>query len=257
MKYEKLTMEIIDFLQKWGLWECTVIYSDGNMYAYSSKKTDTYNDKPHVKFKKNVDPIKCTSEYINGNIQTYSNPEKLFDMVFDSSLYTLLVYEDYEVNGSDLSDEAWEEIFQHTDLINIYTDDKYDVYDAEDVLERIVSEDDTYLPLWNALKFDSWDDYLNFYGADCLEFYGINNLYNTKNRKLINGYEVSSIEDVMPIWEKLSEIAKNEIINKYKSERLYLPRLADYITRQFNEIFKKYGLWYDFGFNWSLSCYKI
>ena len=82
-------------------------------------------------------------------------------------------------------------------------------------------------------------------------------LNNKINEKYEIENEVSSIEDVMPIWEKLSEIAKNEIINKYKSERLYLPGLADYITRQFNEIFKKYGLWYDFGFSWSLSCYKI
>ena len=209
------------------------------MYAYSSEKTDIYNFKPYVKFKKNVDPIKCTYEYINGNIQTYSNPEKLFDMVFDSSLYTLLVNKDYEVNGSDLSNEAWEEIFQHTDFINVYTCCEYGVYDAEDFLEKIVSKDDIYLLLWDALKLG----------------YEIRNLYNTK--KLKSSYEVSSIEDVVPIWEKLSEIAKNKIINKYKSERLHLPNLADYIIRQFNEIFEKYGLWYIFGFNCSLSCYKI
>ena len=28
MKYEKLTMEIIDFLQKWGLYELTIIFTD-------------------------------------------------------------------------------------------------------------------------------------------------------------------------------------------------------------------------------------
>ncbi len=257
MMYEKLTIEIIDFLQKWGLWDGTVIFSDGNMYSYSLEKTDTYNDKPHVKFKKNIDPTMYTSECIDGNIRNYSNPEKLFDMVFDGSLYLLLAYDDYEVNGSDLSNEAWEEIFQQTDLINDYTLDNYDVYDAEEVLEKIISEDDTHLPFWNTLRFDSWDDYLKFYGVDRLELYGINDLYNTNNKKSINGYEVISVEDAMPIWEKLSEIAKKEIKNKYKYEKLYLPKLADYIVGQFNAIFKKYGLWYDFGFSWSLSCHKI
>ena len=51
---------------------------------------------------------------------------------------------------------------------------------------------------------------MKFYGVGRLELYGINDLYNTNNKKSINGYEVISAEDAMPVWEKLSEIAKKK-----------------------------------------------
>lgn len=244
MKYEKLTLEIIEFLQKWGVWECTLIFADGNMWAYSSDKADTYNAIPYVKFEKNVDSTKYTSK----DGENFSNPECLFDMVFDSSLHTLLADGEYEVNGSDLSYDAWKEIFQHTDLVNEYTNDNYDVYDAEDVFQKIVFSNESDSLVWNTLEFDSWDDYLKYFGVD--------NYYKNCNNKSTDGYEILSIDDTMPLWEKLSEIAKNEIRNTYKSERLYLPKIADYIIEQFNKIFEKYGLWYELGFSWSLSCYK-
>lgn len=243
MRYENMVIEIIKFLQKWGLWEGTLIFSDGNMYAYSDDKADTYNGIPYVKFEKNVDSTKYTSE----NGKDYSNPEHLFDMVFDSSLHTLLADGDYEVNGSDLSDDAWEEIFQHTYLINDYTADNFEVFDAEDVLERLVFSGDKYdSQIWDTLEFDSWEDYL-------AENFGLeNHLNNTSS----NGYQILSVDDIMPLWEKLSDIAKNEIKSEYQSQRLYLPEIRSYVIEQFNKIFEKYGLWYDFGFSWSLSCYK-
>jgi len=243
MKYEKITIEIIEFLQKWGLWESTLIFSDGNMYAYSDDKADIYNGIPYVKFKKNVDSTKYTSE----NGKDYSNPEHLFDMVFDSSLHTLLADGDYKVNGSDLSNDAWEEIFQHTYLINDYTADNFEVFDAEDVLERLVFSGDKYdSQIWDTLEFDSWEDYL-------FENFGLENHFNKTSS---NGYQILSVDDIMPLWEKLSETAKNEIKSEYKSERLHLPEIRSYVIEQFNKIFEKYGLWYDFGFSWTLSCYK-
>lgn len=240
--YEKLTIEIIEFLRKWGLWECTLIFSDGNMYAYSDDKADAYNGMPYVKFEKNVDSTKYTSR--NGT--NYSNPEHLFDMVFDSSLYTFLTDEDYEVNGCDLSDDAWEEIFQHTHLISNYTADNFEVFDAEDILERLVfSGDKDDSEIWDRLAFDSWERYL-------AENFGLENLNNISS----NGYQILSVDDVIPLWEKLSETAKNDIKKEYKSDRLHLPEIRSYVIEQFNKIFEKYGLWYDFGFSWSLSCYK-
>ena len=32
--------------------------------------------------------------------------------------------------------------------------------------------------------------------------------------------------------------------------------LSGFLRNEFDRIFERYGLWYDFGFKWSLSCYK-
>jgi hypothetical protein len=224
MKYEKMAMEIIEFLQKWGLWEGTLIFSDGNMYAYSLEKTDVYNKIPFVIFKENVDSTKYTTE----NECDYSNPKHLFDMVYDGALYTLLNDRVYEVNGCDLSYDAWEEIFQHTDLLNNYTADNYDVYDAEDVLEKIVfnNSDESDSAFWNLLEFDTWDDYLKFCGVE--------NFYESyDNKNLPNGYEVLGVDDIMPIWDKIADKAKAEIKKEYNSESLYLPEIVDYVIEKF------------------------
>lgn len=249
MRYENMAIEIIKFLQKWGLWEGTLIFSDGNMYAYSFEKTDTYKGIPFVKFKENVDSTKYTTE----NGKNYSNPEHLFDMVFDGASYSLLNAEGYTVKGEDLSFEAWEEIFQRTDLLNNYTADNFDVYDAEDVLEKIVLNDFEFCNMvifddpkfCNMQDFDTWEKYLKFCGIDI----------DSRDKNSVDGYHVLSVDDIMPLWDMIADKAKTEIKKEY-SDRLVLHEMRSYIVSQFNEIFERYGLRYDFGFSWSLTCYR-
>ncbi len=35
-----------------------------------------------------------------------------------------------------------------------------------------------------------------------------------------------------------------------------LRELSGFLMAEFRGIFERYGLWYDFGFKWNLTCYK-
>ena len=89
---EELALEIIIFLQKWGLWKDTSIFTKGNKYAYDKNKT--YKDIQNVEFTANVNTEDYTKGLTNimdcnGNREwkSYANPEHLFDMVYDGILF--------------------------------------------------------------------------------------------------------------------------------------------------------------------------
>ena len=71
--------------------------------------------------------------------------------------------------------------------------------------------------------------------------------------------ESLSVEDVEPIWKQMALGAKREFIRECALDEtviILIPEIVGYIKTEFDKIFDRYGLWYDFGFSWSLTCYK-
>ena len=91
--------------------------------------------------------------------KSYSNPEHIFDIVYEGPLYMLLRHDEYEVKKSDISEEAWEYIFKHTDILSDKVMDWYDCMDVTDLLDQIVMDkfDNPEYSEWDPLVFDTWE----------------------------------------------------------------------------------------------------
>ncbi len=274
-KTRTLVSDLIRFLQKWGLWNGTTILANGNRYSYSTEKTSVYGDLNFTEFEQNVKPEDYTSgitdernEEGNPVWRSFSNPEHILDMVYEGPLYMLLGHDTYEVRKSEISKAAWEYIVDHTDILDDYLYEKYECNDASDFLAKILEDkiDNPDYTAWDPLVFDTWEEYQEFVNGEAYET-GEENLTPTYRRygtyeEYLADMEISeslSVEDVEPIWKQMVSEAKTEFIKGCALDKtgiISIPEIAGHIKTEFDKIFDRYGLWYDFGFSWSLTCHK-
>ncbi len=276
---ENLVMELITFLKKWGLWQDTSIFARGNRYAYSANVGKTCMGLDYVQFTPNINPEGYTTGITderdcNGNHiwKSFSNPEHILDMVFEGPLYRFLWEDTYEVKKADLSSEAWEYIFNHTSFFDEYLYELYDLASVEELYEKIMEDkiDNPNYLAWDPLVFDSWEEYQEFvHGQSYRDEEEENKIPNYQRYGTYEEYvndmedlENMKPEDLDPVWKKMVNDAKQGFMNGDGGEMLSLcgrdfKELSGFIRNEFDRIFEKYGLWYDFGFKWSLSCYRI
>lgn len=251
--FEEMAVEVISFLQKWGMWQDTTIFTNGHKYTHVYEKEKKFKGISNVEFSEGTEPA-CID---------FSNPEQIFDMVYEGPLYMLLSYDEYEVKKTDVREEAWDYIFEHTDILDDYIMEKFNVIDAKDLLDQIVTRkfENTDIFAWDPMIFDTWEEYLNFCGSEDRGNY-VNSTRNDEDSEQLGNlerYQIIGVEDVMPLWEKMRYVAKKNFIEDCAydlDEILYLPELADYIKSEFSNIFERYGLWYELGYEWSLTCYR-
>lgn len=223
-KRKEMALEMIHFLKKWGLWEGVSIFVNGN--RYSAEKRNEYKGFIDVTFEENVDPEEGTKgitgekdaagEYI---WKSFSNPQHIFDMTYEGPLCTLLRYGEYEVKIKDISKEGWDMIFEKSDLLEEILYFKFDATTAEEYWEQLILEEDE--------------------------------------------ENIPSLEEVRTCWEKMVEDAKTEFMQgdgyaegyNLGADMISIREMVGYISKGFDAIFEKYDLWYDFGFDWSLTCY--
>ena len=278
LKNEKLkcmALEVIAFLKEWGLWRDTMILAAGNRYSYSPNEEDVHEGMANVSYEEDVDPEVYTRGLTNatgGNAdliwRSFSNPEHIFDMVYEGPLHMLIRYGEYEPDLSSISETAWKYIFSNTDLIPDHILTEYEVGDPYELGVHMWEElfDNPELSYWDPLVFDSWEEYLNMYGEDDGEnapAYTNIDTYEEYRYLMEGGAELFIWEhqnEIRARWEKM----ENEAIEYYISDRAqdseiygYLQsKVKEHIMEGFNEIFERYGLWYDMDYSWSLSCYS-
>ena len=272
---QALVSDLICFLQKWGLWSDTTILANGNRYSYSSDRTCGYGVFHYVEFEENVKPEDYTSGITeerdcDGNpiCRSYSNPEHILDMVYEGPLYMLLVHDTYETRRSEISEEAWEYIFRHSNILDYFIYEKYECNDASDLLTKMLEGkyDNPEYMVWDPLVFDTWEEYQEFVNGETYKT-GEEEHTPTYQRYVTHDEytadteisEFLSIEDIEPVWEGMVSDAKTEYIKESASDEegiISIPEIAGYVKAEFDRIFDRYGLWYDFGFPWSLTCYK-
>ena len=278
LKIQLLVSDLISFLQKWGLWRDTTVLANGNRYSYSAETTSIYGGINYVEFEESINPEDYTTgitdetdcyENCHPVWKSFSNPEHILDMVYEGPLYMLLRHDTYEgVKKSDISLEAWDYIFAHTEILEDYMYEKYEVASPEELLDQIMEDrlDNSDYTAWDPLVFDTWEEYQEFVNGEAYEN-GEEKLtpayqrYGTYEEYLAE-MEISeslSIEDIKTVWEQMVSDAKAEFIRECDMDEagsISIPEIAGYIKSEFDKIFDRYGLWYDFGFAWSLTCYR-
>ena len=274
---EQMVLELITFLQAWGLWKDVMILADGRAFSYSESKEDVCLCLPHVQVSACVHPEDYTSGITDerdcdGNLiwRSYSNPEHILDIVFEGQLYTLLNYGVYEgIRRADISPGAWDYIFAHTDILEDEMYERYGCSDASELLELILEDkfDNPDYTVWDPLVFDTWEEYQRFENGEA---------YPDGDEELIPNYqrygtyaeylkdmelsEQLTVEDVIPIWEEMVVAAKQEFIKGNGVDDTisfqWEAGPVNHIRSEFDQIFDRYGLWYDLGFAWTLTCYR-
>lgn len=143
--FETLALEVIRFLQKWGMWSDVRIFVNGNMYKAVDKKENVYKGLPYVEFTENINPDNYTTGYVfcdydeeHYTADCFTNPEHIFDMTYEGPLYMLFNHDyEFSLEYQYLSREAWNSIFECTDILEDYLFDEYNISDADDLLEHI------------------------------------------------------------------------------------------------------------------------
>lgn len=79
-RMEEMPLEMIRFLQKWGLWTDASILTNGNRYSYSPDPKKCDCGLPHTEFEQDVDPekaMKGLTEWIDFDGNCHSNWKSL------------------------------------------------------------------------------------------------------------------------------------------------------------------------------------
>lgn len=272
---DTLAMEVIRFLQEWGLWEGTSIFTNGNRFTFTGDHQKNYKGICNVDFSKDTDPGEYMIGLIGsanpeeGNIKKcLANPEHIFDMTYEGPLCMLLKYGEYEVRKADIGEKAWDYIFEHTDILDEHLYAKYECLNAAG-LHRLIMEDifeNQEYSAWDPLVFDTWEEYQEFTNGEAYPDGEEKKLPNYLRYETYGDYlkvlekvEKLSVKDVEPLWKAMVNKAKKEFVAYCGPDgnlKISIPGIAGHVYSEFRNIFSRYGLWFEFEFDWSLSCYR-
>lgn len=245
---EKVAMDIVRFLRKWGMWKDVQIFTGGKCYNDDEKGELQIRDEDHPeKYLKAMREEDC-----NGNMdwKDFSNPEMLLDLTFEGPLYLLLCHGEYEVRIGEVSEEVKHILIPETNECQDEVEERMDAY-----------FDGKYG--WDPAEYDSYEEWLeiNRY-CDMDEFSEESeNIYSSRIEfSSREEYEDFILRSATVREAKLREHFEEEICDSadYSNEVFYdNGKIANQIITEFNELLKKYGLWYELGFSWSLTTYRI
>ncbi|MGN0435420.1 MAG: hypothetical protein ACI4D8_02185 [Wujia sp.] len=244
---KQLAKDIITFCKKWGMWQDVAIYTGGKCYTDASDD-HCYEGISGVIVREELHPEECTKGVIYGvdgecEWKSFSNPEHILDMTFDGTLYQLLRHREYDVKAENLSEDARKYISMHDEEVE---DDVF--LEAMDYLENREG--------WDPMEFDSYEEYLEVTGY-CEPYYD-KNIFNNNEKdfatreEYLDFLERAEISKVASLVEWFSD---NSSVWESRDTYFDNGKIAGYIISEFSEILKKYGLWYELGFPWSLTAY--
>lgn len=270
-KLNDLAKEVIRFLQKWGLWKDTMIFTCGDRLSYSKDDRDTYEDLCNVRFTENVDPgsyMECPVEASESDEdltlvwRKLMNPEHIFDMVYEGELYNLLNCD--EIDTAALPSETVEELLNATDAIEDFTIMTHEVNGTYEIADQIWEAlyDYGQEAEWDPLEFDTWEEYkeMSDFADDEPEhpdylFLFDNNEEIERAREEGKKYLLTEKEDkINAMWEEMKEEARRFYREHPGALKKYVS--ADTLKEEFSAIFDRCGLWYEYETCWSLSCYR-
>ena len=247
---EKLAMEIVAYLRKWGMWQDVQIFTGGKCYTDENGELVIRDEEHPEKYTRGINCYNdCNSDAV---FEDYSNPERLLDMTFEGPLHQLIRYGEYEVKLKDVSNEIRHILLNKAYVFLDEADALMDEYIQADCLK--ISENHSN---------EEWLE-LNEY-SDLDSYVAANSTYGDKKN------EFSSREEY-EVFLMCQACEREELIEKYYTDEIcddsewdYLWKnesffdggsIANMVIEEFNNLLKKYGLWYERCFSWSLTTYR-
>jgi hypothetical protein len=247
---EKLALDIVEFLRKWGMWIDIQIFTGGKCYLDDNGELKIRNENHPEKYLRGQSGNDC-----NGDTtwEDFSNPERLLDMTFEGPLSLLLRHHEYEVRIHDVSDE----------VKHIIVPEACEMSDED---FEIMCEYLNGKKGWDPAEYDSYEEWLELNQFCDMDEFNVN--YRAEATSKIDFSSREEYEDFLMrtaserqarILEHFDdEICESTYSAKFDEETFFdNGEIADMILEEFNKLLEKYGLWYELGFAWSLTTYRI
>jgi hypothetical protein len=247
---EKLAMDIVEFLRKWGMWIDVQIFTGGKCYSDDDGELKVRNEKHPEKFTKGISGTDCSGASTR---KDFSNPERLLDMTFDGPLSSLIRYHEYEVSVKDVSDEVKRIIVP-------------EAYEMSDEAFEIMCDYLDGKNGWDPAEYDSYEEWLELNQYCDMDEFNVNNRDGAAGKIDFSSreeYEYFLLRTASERQFRILEYFDDENCESTYSENFDDEtffndgKIADMILDEFNKLLEKYGLWYEPGFAWSLTTYRI
>ena len=235
--------EMIRFLQKWGMWKQkwgdwnwndTMILTGGKKFESSDSESDTYEGIPYVAVTQPVD----SEEYAEDS-------ERLFDLKCCRDLYYLLhPYGELSLPVEQITDEAWNDLFERGTIIDDYLNDLCaDEYDKF-IFHALVDGSDDQYTFWDPLEYESFEEYRQIYGDDGngTPIYRMFETYEDYKRFLAG--DISLIRNDPPLYRLLAKAVKQALMDDGEELRL-TKEMTSQLKKEFDDIYEKHGLTYE------------
>ena len=234
---DEMLVEMIEYLEKWGLWYDMKILANGNSYGPGDPLYDVEYD---------VDP----DDYIGVIESDEPRSKHLFDMVYEGPLLEWFSY-GYMIFGSEnleiMHDDAWEYITRHSTVVEKYISDcGSDEFMIDMLTSQSISAKD--YSMWDPMEFESFELYQNYYedNGEGIPVYTLFDSYKDFHDFLYGKAE--NIRQSPELFEMASKYIKKEL-SSYTDGLKLDGDVARHIKEGFDAIFEKYGLWYDLVYN--------
>lgn len=220
---EKLAMDIVAFLQKWGMWQDVQIFTGGKCYS----------DEHGILVISDDD----------------SKSERLLDMTFEGPLSLLLRHHEYEVRIADVSDEVRHIIVPETEECRDET---------AELLEEFLEGKHS----WDPAEFDSYEEWLELNQYCDLDINDKENDSDGEETEFSSSEEYEdflmrhAVERELVIRDYVVDDIDDDP-DLTGSETFFDDgRIAGMVHVEFIDLLEKYGLWYELCNSWSLTTYR-
>lgn len=249
---EKLAMDIVKFLKKWGMWQDVQIFTGGKCYKDENGELEMRNEVHPETYLTGSIGIGCDGEIM---WKEYSNPERLLDMTFEGPFYRLLQYGEYNVNLKNVSEEVKKMLVHEDDGYQFEIICLVDEFMGDEFMEADES--------WDPVEYDSYEEWLELNNYDDMSdlFLNAGDIKNIPSDFTSRKEYENFLIKVSAAYEKKAwdYFEKNiyEQMNEEDSSFYGGGKIVGYIHEEFNDLLEKYGLRYEPGFSWSLTTYRI
>ena len=244
---ENLVVEVIRYLQDWGLWNLTKVLACGN--SYTSDDDWEGQDKFRGLFNVLVENGVNAQDYLTYYDEIGDIDDHVFGMTFNSYLEDMFNDGIYRASYGMIDDKIRNFIWDNSDALLKYFDSGECGY-GEELLTAILSEqgDDPKYSMWDPLKYESYEEYekdndcIGSGDQDLTPAYTLFDNYE-EYKKFLNG-DLTMLRDNPVLWDLCKRLAKYQIDDDYMIE-IEGGRVVAQFKSGLSDIFRKYDLSFD------------
>ena len=260
---ENLVVEVIHYLQDWGLWNLTMVLACGNSYTSDDNRAgqDEFRGLLYVLVEKGVNP----KDYFEYYDAIEDMDDHIFGMTYNSYLEELFNEGIYRAEYGMIAEDIRDFIWDNSNALLKYLDSNEFGY-GEELLSAILSAqgDEPKYSMWDPLKYENYEEYekdndcIGSGDKDLIPAYTLFDNYEEYKRFLNDG-ELTMLRDDPVLWDLSKRFAECEIDDDHIIE-IEGGKVVSHFKKGLSDIFRKYDLRFDtlnVGWNSELVAFPI
>ena len=251
---ENLVVEVIRYLQDWGLWNLTNVLACGNSYTSDDDWAgqDEFRGLSYVLVESGVNP----KDYLEYYDVIEDMDDHIFGMTFNSHLENVFSEGIYRADYGMIDEDIRDFILDNSNVVLKCLDSGEWGY-GEELLSAILSEqgDEQKYSMWDPLKYESYEEYekdndcIGSGDEDLIPAYTLFDNYEEYMR-FLDG-ELTMLRDNPVLWDLSKRFAERVIDDDYIIE-IEGGKVVSHFKKGLSDIFRKYNLRFDtFNTGWN------